>query len=248
LHSFLLHRGSSSSDITITSSSSSPLAVCFLALRAETELRPFDAYLLAQCGCLFFLESPHAVNRCSSVISETCRASVPTQASSEVSLPGSLLRFSCSPAASPLGKGEARRLRFGGIVHQQPVESRVKIQASGVDKWFGVAFPVTRPPLKSTYPSESVLQLRCKPIPRHSPSFISLPGSCAMSLRGVTAKIRSIFIRSDNSSDSNATRLRRRKALVSLISRRLPVVRYVRFLPSYPWVIFKAKIIDCGFL
>jgi GPI-anchor transamidase subunit GAA1 len=60
-------------------------------------------------------------------------------------------------------------------------------------------------------------------------------------------KLKAFFVRSDSNSDPNAIRLRRRKALVSVISRRLPVVRSV-FSSLYPFVIFNQNHRLCLFI
>ena len=96
--------------MTMTSSSSSPLAVG--SWQHEARFLSTDAYLLGQKGCRLLLERPHVIIRCSLVICEASGTSVPTQPQAEDSFPGNVFRFSSSPVAKPFGVGEARLLRF----------------------------------------------------------------------------------------------------------------------------------------
>lgn len=85
-----------------------------------------DAYLLEQKGFLFLDESPQDIMRCSVVICEESRTSMPTQP--QVGVPAKVLLLSCSPADKPFGAGDVRLFRLNAMadyrmrVGSKPVE------------------------------------------------------------------------------------------------------------------------------
>lgn len=102
----------------MTSFSSSPLATVVWVSSAGVweDFAGFSARLLPQKGLLLRFDRPQVMRRCSRVIWDASEISVSTQPQGEKSVAASLARLRCSPAARPLGAGEALRLRFGGIV------------------------------------------------------------------------------------------------------------------------------------
>lgn len=66
-----------------------------------------------------------------------------TQPHAQESLPASLVRFSCSPAAKPLGGGESLRFRFGGIVSWYTLvrDALAAIRREGVGQASGSSAP-----------------------------------------------------------------------------------------------------------
>lgn len=102
----------------MTSFSSSPLVrvVWVPSAGVWEDSGGFSARLLPQKGFLLRFDRPQVMRRCSRVIWDASEISVSTQLQGEKSAAASLARLRCSPAARPLGAGEALRLRFGGIV------------------------------------------------------------------------------------------------------------------------------------
>lgn len=127
LHVFLEQKlgASSSSEITIISSSISPLTVAGSEGVGIRVVSGTEEYLFAQMVFLLRRERLQAASRCSSVILAGSVTSVPTQPQGVVETEAPLTgRLSRSPGRSPFGCRDAFLLRLSGMQGGREMQSR----------------------------------------------------------------------------------------------------------------------------
>lgn len=179
--------------MTITSSSSSPLAVECSSLGTGLDDFRLAVYLLAHRFIRLVEGSPHTASKCSWVICDASVASVPTQPHAEKSFPASLSRFSFSPVGNPRDSGDALRFRFGGMSGRGKRKPDASCTVAG--QW-------------SSQCHEGALWPRD---PRTRPACFMPP------LARLRQRLRGLFSTADN-----AARILRRRTLTSKIYDRLP--------------------------
>ena len=167
---------------------------------------------------LLFRERLQAASRCSSVILATSVTSVPTQPQGveEAEAPRITGRFSRSPGRSPLGGRDAFLLRLGGMSSQ---EQWSKADSSSQ---FGPCWPGPGC-LLYNQPTHTTLAFHMDGADNLIPRW-----------RRILLRVKGIIF---SSGDVNEKRIRRRKKLVDIITRRLTFVKWAASARSWHLIV-----------